>query len=119
MPTTAGFDAATVDPLSVTRDEANVCVEGKRGDAGSLEDVGNDAVLPARCERQTRTSSSYSTACDCVANSRLTPHFTTDTILDVTHSPRCHVEAADTVTISLQLPKASRFRRFLSKEGAR
>jgi hypothetical protein len=39
----------------VALDEANVCVEGKSGDAGSLADVDNDAVIPAPPSRSNAT----------------------------------------------------------------
>jgi hypothetical protein len=43
--TTEFFDAATVDPFSVTLDGAGAQVKGKSGNAGSLEDVDNDGDL--------------------------------------------------------------------------
>lgn len=43
--TTDSFDAATVDPFSVSLDGASVRVKGKSGNAGSLEDVDNDGDL--------------------------------------------------------------------------
>jgi hypothetical protein len=43
--TTATFDAATVDPFSVTLDGATVRVKGRSGTAGSLEDVDGDGDL--------------------------------------------------------------------------
>lgn len=42
--TTDTFDAATVNPLSVTLDSAGVRVKGKSGNAGSLEDVNGDGL---------------------------------------------------------------------------
>ena len=39
------FDAATVDPFSVTLDGAAARVKGQSGNAGSLEDVDNDGDL--------------------------------------------------------------------------
>lgn len=43
--TTDTFDAATVDPFSVSLDGAVARVKGKSGNAGSLEDVDNDGDL--------------------------------------------------------------------------
>ena len=43
--TTAPFDAATVDPFSVTLGDASVRIKGKSGTAGSLEDVDGDGDL--------------------------------------------------------------------------
>ncbi len=43
--TTDTFDAATVDPFSVTLEGAGVRVKGKSGNAGSLEDVDGDGDL--------------------------------------------------------------------------
>ncbi len=43
--TTDSFDAATVDPFSVSLNGAAVRVKGKSGNAGSLEDVDNDGDL--------------------------------------------------------------------------
>lgn len=43
--TTDSFDAATVDPFSVSLDGASVRVKGKSGNAGSMEDVDNDGDL--------------------------------------------------------------------------
>ncbi len=43
--TTDSFDAATVDPFSVSLNGAAVHVKGKSGNAGSLEDVDNDGDL--------------------------------------------------------------------------
>jgi hypothetical protein len=43
--TTDSFDAATVDPFSVSLDGAGVHVKGKSGNAGALEDVDNDGDL--------------------------------------------------------------------------
>ena len=43
--TTETFDAATVDPFSVTLDGAAARVKGKSGNAGSLEDVDGDGDL--------------------------------------------------------------------------
>ena len=43
--TTETFDAATVDPATVTLDGAAVRMKGKSGDAGSLEDVDGDGDL--------------------------------------------------------------------------
>ena len=43
--TTDTFDAATVDPFTVTLDGAGVRVKGKSGNAGALEDVDGDGDL--------------------------------------------------------------------------
>jgi N-acetylneuraminic acid mutarotase len=43
--TTESFDAATVDPFSVSLDGADVRAKGKSGNAGSLEDVDSDGDL--------------------------------------------------------------------------
>lgn len=43
--TTDTFDAATVDPFSVTLEGSGVRVKGKSGNAGSLEDVDGDGDL--------------------------------------------------------------------------
>ena len=43
--TTDTFDASTVDPLSVTLQDAAVRIKGKSGNAGSLEDVDSDGDL--------------------------------------------------------------------------
>jgi YVTN family beta-propeller protein len=43
--TTDTFDAATVDPFSVSLDGAGIRMKGKSGNAGSLEDIDNDGDL--------------------------------------------------------------------------
>ena len=43
--TTDAFDAATVDPLTVTLADADVRIKGKSGNVGSLEDVDGDGDL--------------------------------------------------------------------------
>jgi hypothetical protein len=43
--TTDNFDAAAVDPFSVSLDEASARVKGKSGNAGALEDVDYDGDL--------------------------------------------------------------------------
>lgn len=45
MLTTDTFDAASVDPFTITLDGAGAHVKGKSGNAGSLEDVDSDGDL--------------------------------------------------------------------------